>query len=57
MSKFYAEKQNEYPDIGQNGDPNAYAASSISPFIKTSQLKVTCTTTSRKQGECVIQYS
>ena len=29
MSKFYAEKQNDYPDIGQAKEENPYAPTSI----------------------------
>ena len=56
MSTFYAEKKNEYPDIGQNAEPSPNSAASIFLSTKINPPRATCTTTSRKPEACATQY-
>ena len=41
MSKFYAEKQNDYPDIGQDKEQNPYAPTSNSFTMQINPPKAT----------------
>lgn len=56
MSKFYGNKESEYPDIGQKNNENPYSGNSNSLITQMDLPKATSTERVQNKQACAIQF-